>query len=390
MAETTRSFRLYRGLVLLVFLLSACSSRSSFVVQSFELNQTSWDSLHIATEFLYQPLFNAKTSVSPDVLVYTVFSADFDTLYVGDGTNISLPDRRLSDRERILVEVCAVFQTMSTCEQKVISASPKKVVAEYAVDFPQDSPLNDKGEVELASVLQRQVFDSDQWENIRKPSGKELSVKIYVEKAPDDYIRFPITRSTTPFALNRYDGHRDLRYQIQSSMMDSDSAVVMFDLYALMSEEPSLVAQERIVVRSKSVEQRTSEVRELVDQAGAVILSEVSGRLGSRRAYIFLIDWSFEPLNKAYLAEFELHWQDAFRGEWSDLTGMLHVRSDGAEGSFQFLRGSETAEKRWNDRISTEYLQLDPLFPERERDRERDTPASGTENTTKRSSRRSQ
>ena len=364
---------------------AACSSQPSFVVQSFELQQTSWDSLSISAQFQFQPILGAKSTVSPDVVVYTLFNPQFDTLYVGDGSRIALPDKRLSDREKILVEVCGVYQNLSACEQKVVSASPKRVVAEYSVLFPLDAPLNDKGEIELTSALQRQKFESDDWEEIRRPSGKELSVRVYVEKAPDDHVLIPISRSNSTFSLDRYDGHRDLRYQIQSSIMDSDSAVVTFDLYAAGLAEPSLVGQERIVLRSKSVEERTSEVNELVDRAGAEILSKVSSRLGSRRAYLFVLDWSFESLNRTYLAEFELHWQDAFRGEWSDLTGRLRVRADGTEGTFHFLRGSEIAEERWNDRVQSEYLDLTPLFPERiSKSPQRNSPTTNPRNPRRR------
>jgi len=360
------SLGLVGAAIVLMGSLSACADRPEFVVSSFELSQSSWDSLHISTVFAHQPRLSASATVAPDVVMYTVFDANFDTLYVGDDGAISLPDKEMGDRERILIEVCGFFQDASACEQKIISASPKKVEADYAVEFPTDAPIYQKGNVELATTLHRQVFNSDGWEQIRKPSGKELSILVYVERAPDDHVRIPISRSRTSFSLNRYDGYKDLRYHIQSSLMDADSAIVMFDLYAVSSAQPALVHQERFVLRAKTEEERTMEVRGLVERSGGQILEKVTGRFGSKRAYVFINEWSFEPLNKAYVAEYELHWQDAFRQEWSDLSGRLYVRSDGTEGSFLFLRGSERAELAWSDGISTESLLLDPLFPERD------------------------
>lgn len=369
----------YSWLLFATFLISSgCSNRPSFTVASLEFEQTSWDSVQVVSRFQFQTAYGRASSVSPDIVSYTLFNAEFDTLYVGDESHIALPDMDLSDREKVLVEVCGRYQQLTACEQKVISASPKRVIAEFEVLFPLDAPANDRGEVELASELQRQKFGQEDWEQIRKPSGKDLSIRVYVEQAPDDHVLIPITRSSSPFSLDRFDGHRDLRYRIQSSIMDVDSAVVMFDLFALEMSEAIPVAQKRIVIRSKSVEERTSEVNELVDRAGTKVLAELSGQEGSRRAYLFILDWTYEGINRTYLAEFEIHWQDGFRGEWFDLTGKLRVRADGTEGTFQFLRGSEAAEAKWRDRVETDYLDLEPLFPGRKPNQPRSTPNNRT------------
>lgn len=348
---------------------SACSSQPDFTVDSFEVEQSGWDSLSVKATFKHSSSLSSATSVAPDVIVYTIFDAKFDTIYVGDDGHIAIPDKRMLDRERLLIEVCGFYQGSSACEQRVLSASPKKVMAEYEVIFPtgdqapSESQAYEKGEVELATTLFRQVFDSSEWEEIRKPSGKELSILAYVEDAPEDRVRIPISRSRTSFVLSRYDGNRDFRYHIQSALMDADSAVVMFDLYALSSTTPVLVTQQRIVLRSKSTEERSYEVRELVEQAAAQILERVASRFGSRRAYVFINEWSFEALEKAYKTEFELHWQDAFQGEWADMSGQLYVKSDGSDGSFRFLRGSERAESRWDDRIGVSTIELEAFYP---------------------------
>ncbi|MDA1028322.1 MAG: hypothetical protein O3B41_04620 [Bacteroidetes bacterium] len=374
MSRITR-LHIYNWLLFALFIVEGgCSNRSSFTVESLEFRQTSWDSVQVFTQFQLKPNLGGASRVSPDIVTYTLFTAEFDTLYVGDESRIVLPDKALSDREQVLVEVCGTYQKLTACAQEIITASPKRVVAEYEVTFPLDAPVNDRGEVEMASALQRQKFGQDDWEQIRKPSGKDLSIRVYVEQAPDDHVLIPITRSSTPFSLDRFDGHRDLRYRIQSSIMDVDSAVVMFDLFAAGMSEPTLIAQQRIVLRSKSVEERTSEVNELADRAGTKVLAKLTSQLGPSRAYLFMLDWTYEGINRTYLAEFELHWQDAFRGEWSDLTGKLRVRADGTEGTFQFLRGSEAAEAKWRNRVETDYLDLEPLFPARKPNQPRSIP----------------
>ena len=105
---------------------SACSSQPDFTVDSFEVEQSGWDSLSVKATFKHSSSLSSATSVAPDVIVYTIFDAKFDTIYVGDDGHIAIPDKRLLDRERLLIEVCGFYQGSSACEQRVLSASPKK------------------------------------------------------------------------------------------------------------------------------------------------------------------------------------------------------------------------------------------------------------------------
>jgi len=339
-----------------------CDTKPSFVVASFEVDQTSWDSLFVRVDFASVNRLSVATPVIPETRVYTVFGSNFDTLYVGDQPSIPIPDRQLEHREALRVEVCAHFEGQSACDQRIVYASPKKVGADYVVDFPLDPPAFQKGFIELASTLYRQIYGTEDWELIRKPSGKPLSVVVYGEGAPTDYVRIPINRSETTFDLSRFEGYRNVRYQIQSALMDADSAVVFFELHAETGSQSPLVASERFVLRSKSEEERYGEVQQLVELAGAQILDMVEGRFGSQRAYVFINEWRYEALQKQYSAEFELHWQGAFRSRWSDLSGQLLIRADGTEGTFMYLRGSENAEDVWLDKVKQNIIELEPLF----------------------------
>ena len=347
--------------------MSACSFSPEFVIETMTLDQPSWDSLSVGAAYRYQPLLGPNEEVQPDIAVFTVFSATYDTLYSGSAGTIGIPDLALNDRERILVEVCGYYLEHISCEQKSVFASPKRVSAEYDVAFPADTlstPSNFvNGDIYVATRLERQKMDSEIWEVIRRPSKKDLHVHVYMEGISGASVRIPISRSETSFNLSRFAGFRDLRYGIQSSLMDSDSAVVHFDLHARTTDPPALVESRRVVLRSKSEEERMLEVRELVERTGTQILEHLSSLFGSRRAYVFINEWTFEPLNKAYNATFELHWQETFRGEWADLSGQLLVRSNGTLGTFTFERGSEHAEEKWNDRIVGDTLELKPLFP---------------------------
>lgn len=349
-------------IVLLCGSILGCGSNPSFLVDTFEIRQNSWDSLFVEAQFVQKNRLSATNRVIPETRVYTVFNANFDTLYVGDQASIPIPDKTLGDREALRVEVCARFKMQSACDQRIVYASPKKVYADYAVDFPLDLLVFEKGFIEMASSLYRQIYDTEEWELIRKPSGKPLSVVVYGEGSPSDNVRIPINRSETNFDLKRFEGYRDLRYQIQSALMDSDSSVVFFDLQAEIGGDLALVSSQRIVLRSKSEEERFGEVRELVERASGQILNKVEGRFGSKRAYVFINEWRYEALQKQYFAEFELHWQGAFRSRWSDLSGQLVIRADGSEGTFMYLRGSESAEDVWMEKVRQTVVELEPLY----------------------------
>ena len=149
-------------------------------------------------------------------------------------------------------------------------------------------------------------------------------------------------------------------------MMDSDSAAVQFDLYARLGVEPVRVASERVVLRSKSEEQRRAELHELVERAGSQILDRMKGLFGLRRAYVFINDWSYQPLDRVYTAEIELHWQSGLRGEWFDLIGELSARSNGMAAKFEWIQGSTSAADRCVSRMDSSSVVLDPLFPNAE------------------------
>lgn len=349
---------------LLILLLAGCVKSPSFVVENLVVERSSWDVLEVRATFLNYPDIGPEKRIVPDIVVFTIFDASYDTLYVGDGGSLEIFDRDLGDREQFLVEVCGFYLTQSACEQQVLTASPKRVIAEYEVEFLAEVPSFDKGKIYVATSLERQIFNSAEWEHIRSPSRKELFVQTYVENQPEAGVRIPISRSRSGFTLSRHTGYRDLRYYIQSSMMDSDSAVVMFDLYARTSEAPALIESRRIVLRNKTDQERMSEIRILAELTGEQVLRDVSSFFGTRRAYVFINEWSFEALDKGYHAQIELHWQDAFRGEWSDLSGELYVRADGTMGTFTFVRGSERAERKWFEQIEGSMLELEPLFSE--------------------------
>jgi len=101
-----------------------------------------------------------------------------------------------------------------------------------------------------------------------------------------------------------------------------------------------------------------------LNSQGNRILDELKGFFGIRTAYVFINDWSYQPLDKTYSAEIELHWKSGFRGEWFDMIGRLGVKADGTAGQYEWLQGSSSAERRWFSRTDSTVLFLDSLRPD--------------------------
>jgi len=351
-------------LIVALVCFTGCDNASHFYVGSLEVNRSGWDSLFVRSEFVSDPKLGVGTSVFPDVISFTVFDAAYDTLYTGDSGAISISDKDLGNSERLLVEVCGYFQQRTACDQRAFTASPKRALAQYEVLYPEDSTGFERGRIETSVSFERQISSSTEWESIRPSSRKELFVEVYEEANPASSVRIPVGRSNLRFIMSRYAGYRDLRFNIQSSMMDADTAAVHFDLYVRLGDDPMLVESETVVLRQKTERERQAEVRLIVERAGSQVLERVSGFFGVRRAYVFVNDWTYESLDRAYKADFEIHWQDSFRGEWSDMTGEVHVRVDGTLGTYTMRRASERAEDRWLARVGQATFELQPLFPE--------------------------
>ena len=343
--------------------ISACESEPEFFVSEMEIRQLSWDSLSVRIKFEESTRLGAPETVSPDSSWSTVFSSSFDTLYHGAESIIVIRDEELEDRETILIETCGTVGSMTACEQRMATASPKKMEAETDLDFPQSEAF-DRGTYRFDYRLKRKVFGSESWEYIRRRVRPETYLLAYVENHEADAIRLPVRRTRNRFNLARFGHYRDFRFHIKSRLMDADSASVVFDLYTRLGTDAVKVAENRVVLRQKSEEERRSELAQLVELAGNRILDQLKGFVGLRLAYVFINDWSYRPLEKTYSSEIELHWKSGFRGEWFDMIGHLTVKADGTAGQYEWLQGSTSAERRWFSSMDSTVIFLDALWPD--------------------------
>lgn len=354
------------AVILLSFLqMTACSEGPEFVVSKTSVRQVSWDTLTVYASFEETSSIGSPRAAVPDEVWTTVFNVSYDTLYHGQAFVIPIPDRELGDRETILVEICGTHENRLACEQQTVLASPKRLEPTTDLSFPE-SEAYDRGSFRLDYRILRKTFDGEGWEQIRRRVRPETYLMAYVDTRPQDAVKIPVRRTRNRFNLSRYAHYRDFRFQIQSQLMDSDSAAVHFDLYVRLGLDPIRVAADSVVLRAKSPEQRRSELHELVELAAGQIIDRMTGLFGARRAYVFVNSWSYHALERMYTAEIELHWQSGFRREWFDMIGNLKVRLNGTAAQFEWLQGSTSAAQRWISRTDSSTIFLEALRPDSE------------------------
>lgn len=341
---------------------AGCRWNASLEVADLRVDQANWDSLSVSASFHMNPLAGGRKIVQPDSVVLTLFRASYDTLYSGSPGTIAVPDAELLSRERLLVDLCGFHEAGTACDQYAISASPKRMLSRRHVAFPTEDRGFERGSYQLRYDLERQQFGSESWEPISRSGRVETVVSVRVAGSANNAVEIPVQKGSNRLILARQDHFRLLRYDIQSAMLDADSAAVIFELNARLGQTLERVGADTVVVRSKSVLERREEVARLVELAGERVLDELKGRFGLRRAYVFIDDWTYEPLDRMYVATIDLQWQDGLRSDWSDLSAQVSVRFDGTMGQVVLLRASDNARERWDRAFTTTTVFLEPLF----------------------------
>ena len=355
-----KTFGVAFGLLISGLFLTACNRGPDFHVSAVELYQTSWDTISVSLSFEESDAIGKRVPVVPESTWVSVFGAEYDTLYTGSGSIIGIPDIELGDQEEILIEGCGLLNARRACEQKSVFASPKRMEATSSVSFPENDAF-DRGTYRFDYELFRKNFRRETWSLIRPNRQPGTFVKTFVNGFAADALEIPVRRSRNRFIVTRFDKYRDFRFNINSRLMDTDSAQVHFELYALLSDEPVRTSSDTVVVRARSQQERLDDLALLVELAGGDILTRLGGFFGLRRAYVFINDWSYQALTKMYTAEIEMHWQSSFQSEWFDMIGSLQIKSDGTRGQFEWLQGSQTAERKWFSELKGSTIRFDSL-----------------------------
>ncbi len=346
--------------LLLAFLMGGCQLGESYRVVQLLVHRKGWDSLRVDVQFQKRRWLGRAELAMPDSLQVLLLSARYDTLYVGNASAIPVPDARLGDRERLLLEVCGWFGQRLVCDQLGLHASPKRVVVAPEIVYPYQGTTA-RLYYRLHPRLERQRHDEAGWEPLSLQQTLKAYLLIGTEADPQSRLRIPLQSWEGVVELTALPDFPDFRYALQQQFRAGRPAVVTIEVYREL-EQPALLAVVSRRLRPKTEAERKEEVAHFVSEALRQVVVQLSGRLYP--VWLRVESWSFNPLTLQYGAEVSAHWRE---GGWSrpscELFGMLTVSEDGTVATFRWVSGNRRAEERWRQQVKTAVLQLDPLTP---------------------------
>ncbi len=346
----------------MVMVLGACDGRfSRLEATELLIERSSWDSLSVYSTFVRDPPFGTSEILAADSVSMTIFRANYDTLYHGAPGRIGVDDAPLFSDERLLVEVCATWKRLTTCDQRGVRASRKRAIVERTVTFPVTAAEYSVARYRFDLRRERLGFADSVWSAIETRTVPDALLRVYVPGGSSASVEVPVRPGVNRVDLSRRPGFRDFRYDIQSELLDNDSTLVLFELHGRNASQRTLLARDSVMVRARTPEERKEELSWLVESAGQVLLKELQGRISFRRAFVFINEWSYVALERTYDAEIEFQWQDGLRQRWSDVTLRLSIRFDGSRGVARLVRASSRAHEKWFSAWPDSIVFLDSL-----------------------------
>lgn len=343
--------------------LIGCGARHEYRAGQLALERIGWDSLEVDITFVRSTVLGGGRPVEADDVTILVFDARYETLYSGPTGGIPLPDHRLADRERITVEACGVVRSRHICQQDMLHASPKRLTMDEEIDYPTGSDLAE-GRYDFTFHAERQVYGGDGWERI-DPEGVNGFLLAWVDDRDAKEagtVRIPFTGAAGNFDLRRHGNYRNFRYYLDSQILDEDVGRVNFEVYAGVGDTVQRLAAVQKDVQRRSEGDREEDVRYFVEQATERLIDELGSFLGGRGATAFVNEWDYNRQNRTYRISMEAEWEGPiFNGRELEIAGVLQVRDDGRDATFDLRSGNRRALRRWRDRIRGNRLTLGRL-----------------------------
>lgn len=354
------------GLVLILLLTGAllgCGARREYSVSELDIHRNGWDTLVIDVSFAWETTIGGEHRFVPDSVAITVFDAFYRTLYAGRDPVIPLDDRRLGDRERLLVEVCGALGPRQICLQRAEFASPKRLHVVADVDYPVEGNLA-RGRYELTYTAERARADGTGWEPIPVPGEIRGHIIASVGGEGTNAVRVTFTGPRGSFDLSRLEGYADFKYYMTTALLEQQRAGVRFEIHGGFRGGTGHLATVDTVVSPKSEEERMLEVRHFVQEATWRIIDALEGFLGSRGGIARVRDWQYDPQRRHYEVDIDVSWRGGFfGGRQYELAGRLRVQEDGSAARFERTSGNPRALERWDERLPDDVLMLGSLPP---------------------------
>ena len=330
-------------------------------VTDLSVERHSWDSLTVTASFGTQTWWGGTRPVEPDVTRLFLFDSEYDTLFAGTLGGVPVPDRRLADQEALLVEVCGDVAGNHVCEQQGLTASPKRLAADFELEYPQQGDVA-RGDYRLVLVVERRRFDANSWQRI-DPGAVDAVLKAHVVGEEDHAVQVPLQPGSGQFALSREPGFDDFSFELNSRLYDAWQADVHFELSAAINGRTERVASVERSVREKLPSERRQEVAELARAAARHVLDRLTDGESRPRASVYVDDWRFNAITDRYSIALELVWEERrrFFGRRHRLEGELGVDVGGRNAQFSMHGGDREARDRWRARVDGDEMALPHL-----------------------------
>ncbi len=341
-----------------------CGQGPEYAFDQLELKRHGWDSLTVEAQFSERLAFGRTRPFEPQAVAVYLFNADYDTLYAGDGRLVPIADRHLGDRERLMLEVCGRFETMTVCEQEAVTASPKRLHVEPDIDYP-DAGAYERGRYELRFAVERQDDDGT-WERLGRAKGVHGYLRVFVGSQDQEAVEVPLSGHRGRFNLQGRPHFDDFQYHLTSTLMDEKTAPVHFEVFAGLEGEPAAhVASVEKQVRVKTDEERALEVEYFAEQAIEAILEALEIDEIDWLEKPDSTDWFFNQLTNTYRIKVEIAWQtrgEFFRRRRSyELDGLLEMDAGGTNARFVRQAANSRTARRWAATLSSPTLSLGAL-----------------------------
>jgi len=350
------------GWFLVLFAVAGCGQEPTYMVSRLAFDRQGWDTLSVDVAFSRTSRWGASQPLETKEVDVYLFNAAYDTLYAGDGRVVPIKDRDLGDRERLMVEVCGRFATMSACEQQTLSASPKRLQLDHDITFPEDAAF-ERGSYALRFVAERQGYGTEDWEPLGTPREVEGYLMAYVGDH-QGAVKLPFSRNQGRFTLKDQPHYDDFQYYLKSMLMDQEEAPVFFDVYAGFAGQTALrLASVEKRVRKKTNEERQLEIRHFVDQAIGRLLERLDVSERDRPARVNIDTWTSNALTSTYLINVEVAWgRDRFiLGGRYELVGRIEVEESGANARFVRQDANNRARRLWVEVLGGDTFRLGDL-----------------------------
>ncbi len=353
-------------LIVLIVVLSGCS-RPDYVASDIKLQRTSWDSVLVSVDYRTDKAFSDPSPAVPDSVAVRLFSAGFDTLFVGTDSVVAVPDRDLGDRERALIEVCGFFGREVVCSQGGVEASPKRVEVTSDLVYPEKGDY-DLGRYRFSYEGRRLAFGAtapdSAWEKIDMPTDSEHHLTVRVLGERGEPITVPLPNRRGRFKLTNLTHNADFRRNLLAQLLDADEATVRFEVYSSAFNITSPIWVSDTIVEAKTEQTRELEAGYFVEEAGSRLLDLLRTFPVGPNIYLFMNSWSYDRETGIYDIELSLSWQSSFiRSRWFELEAGVRVAEDGTDPVVSLLRGNERGIRRWEQRFDGREIELDRILP---------------------------